>query len=253
MWSELKELLVGFVGALIALWAVVILVNLGNRLGAQNEETVKKAKKTKPHEDLHSPIVEIEKGRVSPSSDPRSKRYKPAYIRTMDGPPSVARLFIARKASAPMQEVDQIEAIARRGLRGDRYCEGCGFWSEKDECEITMIAQEDLDDIKQETGIGFDNGAHRRNIVTHNIAMENLIGKRFRIGDAKFAFERPRPPCLHLQTISEPGVVKALVGRSGICVRCFHGGVVKRGDPIILISLSFAAFVKKAARSFWQQ
>lgn len=171
----------------------------------------------------------------------------------MDGPPSVARLFIARKASAPMQEVDQIEAIARRGLRGDRYCEGCGFWSEKDECEITMIAQEDLDDIKQETGIGFDNGAHRRNIVTHNIAMENLIGKRFRIGDAKFAFERPRPPCLHLQTISEPGVVKALVGRSGICVRCFHGGVVKRGDPIILISLSFAAFVKKAARSFWQQ
>ncbi len=169
----------------------------------------------------------------------------------MEGPPSVAQMFIASEASAPMREVDQIEAIARGGLRGDHYCEGCGFWSEKDECEITMISLHDLDDIERETGISFDNGAHRRNIVARNIAMESLIGKRCQIGDAKFAYERPRPPCLHLQQISQPGVVKALVGRSGICIRCFHSGVVRQGDDIIPITFSLAAFVKRAARSFW--
>ena len=241
MWSELKELLIGFIVAVAALGVIAMLVTLGSRSGGQDEETGKKAKKTKPRADLHSPIEDTEKGQVSPSS-----------LRIMEGPPSVARLFIASEASAPMREVDQIDAIARRGLRGDRYCEGCGFWSEKDECEITMISQEDLDDIEQEKGINLDNGAHRRNIVARNIAMQSLISKRFQIGDAKFAFERPRPPCLHLQQISEPGVVKALAGRSGICIRCFHSGVVRRGDPIIPISFSFAAFMKKAARSFWE-
>ena len=241
MWSELKELLIGFIAAVAALLAIATLVTSASGSGSHDEKTGKKAKKSKLTEDLHSPIEDIEKGPVPPTS-----------LRIMEGAPTVARLFIAPEASAPMRDVDQIEAIARRGLRGDRYCEGCGFWSEKDECEITMISQEDLDDIELETGISFDNGAHRRNIVVRNIALESLIGKRFQIGDAKFAFERPRPPCLHLQQISEPGVVKALVGRSGICIRCFHSGMVRRGDPVVLITISFAAFVKKATRSFWQ-
>lgn len=246
MWSELKELLIGLLGALVAIWALLMFTGIWRPLAAQDKGT---AKKTRPDEDFHSPIEVVETDRASLPPDHRSKRDQAASIRAMEGPPTVARLFIAPEASAPMAEIDQIEAIARRGLRGDRYCEGRGFWSEKDECEITMIAQEDLDDIAQETGIDFDKGAHRRNIVTRNIAMEGLIGKRFRIGQAKFAYERPRPPCLHLQTLTEAGVVKALVGRSGICVRCFHSGAVRQGDPIVLINLSFAALVKSLLRS----
>lgn len=242
MWSELKELLIGFAAALVALVAIAIFITAGSRSGEQDEETGKNAKNTRPR-DLHSPIEDLEA---------RHERSKPVSALAINGPPSISRLFIASRASAPMQEVNEIEVIARRGLRGDRYCEGCGFWSEKDECEITMISQADLDDIERETGINFDNGAHRRNFVARNIAMESLIGKRFQIGDAKFAYERPRPPCLHLQKISEPGVVKALVGRSGICIRCFHSGVVRRGDQIIPITLSLSGFLKKAASSFWE-
>lgn len=241
MWNELGELLIGFVAALAALLLVSVFVTSGSRPETKDDEAGKKSNKPKPPEDQHSPIEDIGMNRTASSP-----------MQNMDGPPIVARMFIAARASAPMREVDAIEVVARRGLRGDRYCEGCGFWSEKDECEITMISQHDLDDIGRETGIDFDNGAHRRNLVAQNIAMESLIGKRFQIGSAKFAYERPRPPCLHLQQISEPGVVKALAGRSGICIRCFHSGMIKQGDHIIPISLSFSGFLKNAVRSFWE-
>ena len=240
MWNELSELLIGFVAALAALMLVSVFVTSGTRSEAKDNENGKIAKKSKSLEELHSPIEDIGMNRTASSS-----------IQNLDGPPRVARMFIATRASAPMQEVDAIEVIARRGLRGDRYCEGCGFWSEKDECEITMISQHDLDDIENETGINLDTGAHRRNLVAQNIVMESLIGKRFQIGSAKFAYERPRPPCLHLQKISEPGVVKALAGRSGICIRCFDSGMIKQGDQIIPISLSFSTFMKKLVHSFW--
>jgi len=164
----------------------------------------------------------------------------------------VAGLFISSQGGTPMQEVEEIEAVARGGLRGDRYCEGCGFWSEKDECDVTIIAQEDLDDMARESGIDFSKGVHRRNIVTRNIALGEFVGKRFQIGEAKFAYDRPRPPCLHLQTITEPGIVKAMVGRSGICVRCFHGGTIRQGDEIIPITMSLSTFLKRAAKSIWQ-
>ncbi len=239
MWNELKELLIALLAAIAALWAIVTLVSLSGRLNAPDDGAKQKPPDKEPSLDAHAPITADALDQTS-----RSAPY--------EGTPVVTGLFVTSQGSAPMQQVDEIEAVARRGLRGDRYCEGCGFWSEKDECQVTIIAQEDLDDMARETGIDFSNGVHRRNIVTRNIAIEQFVGKRFQIGGAKFVYDRPRPPCLHLQTITEAGVVKALVGRSGICVRCFHGGVIRQGDEIIPITMSFPTILKRALKSFWQ-
>ena len=150
-----------------------------------------------------------------------------------------------------MQRVESIEAIAGRGLKGDRYCLGTGHWTETDECEVTLIAQEDLDAIASSTGLQIQGGQHRRNIVTRNLDLASLMGRRFRIGTAYFAYARARPPCLYLQSITEPGMARALVGRGGIGVHCFKGGTIRENDAVVILEVpSFAALLRRLTSRF---
>jgi MOSC domain-containing protein YiiM len=99
-------------------------------------------------------------------------------------------------------------------------------------CEVTLISSEDLDYIQSELGIRVKGGEHRRNIVTRGIRLEDLRRKRFRIGEALLEYDRSRPPCRHVQDLSEPGMTRALKGRGGICARVVEGGKIRARDTI---------------------
>ena len=64
------------------------------------------------------------------------------------------------------------------------------------------------------------------------------MGRRFRFGEACFAYARPRPPCLYLQPVTEPGMAWALVGRGGIGARCFKSGTIRANDANVLPDIS---------------
>jgi MOSC domain-containing protein YiiM len=147
----------------------------------------------------------------------------------------VDTIFIAGKGGEGMQKATQVEAEPGCGLRGDRYCERTGYWTGVDECQVTLIQSEDLEAIEQTTGIQVKNGEHRRNIVTRNIDLQNLEGKRFRIGTTVLEYDRPRPPCSYIQSITQPGMTRALLGRGGICARVVTGGLIKPGDKITVV------------------
>jgi MOSC domain-containing protein YiiM len=157
----------------------------------------------------------------------------------------VEGIYIAPRGSAAMERVEEVRTIEGCGIEGDRYCEGTGFWTPYgDVCEVTLISSEDLDYIENELGISVSNGEHRRNIVTRGIDLNDLrrkrfrIGeahrKRFRIGEALLEYDRPRPPCRHVQDLSEPGMTRALKGRGGICARVVEGGVIRAQDAIVV-------------------
>ncbi len=132
-----------------------------------------------------------------------------------------------------MQRVEEVEAVVGGGLRGDRYERRVGYYSGVDECEVTLIEGEALDEILAQTGIQVQHGQHRRNIVTRGIRLRELAGKQLAIGAAVFAYDRPRPPCRYVETLTEPGMMRALTaGRGGICVRVVQGGTVRAGDAI---------------------
>jgi len=79
-------------------------------------------------------------------------------------------------------------------------------------------------------------GQHRRNIVTRGVDLRALAGRTFRIGEATFACDRPRPPCRYIEAITEPGMTRALAARrGGICVRVLESGLVRAGDEIELL------------------
>ena len=148
---------------------------------------------------------------------------------------TVHEIYVAPEGSARMRKVEEAEAVASMGLRGDRYCERTGYYSGWDECQVTLIEAEELEAIAAGSGLQVLNGEHRRNIVTRGVRLEELVGHAFRAGDAVLAFDRPRPPCAYIQSITEPGMTRALAGKSGICALVVKGGVIRPGDEIAVL------------------
>ena len=100
---------------------------------------------------------------------------------------------------------------------------------------VREIRAEDIEAIAADSGLQVLNGEHRRNIVTRGVRLEELAGHAFRAGGAVLAFDRPRPPCAYVQSITEPGMTRALAGKSGICALVVKGGVIRPGDEIAVL------------------
>ena len=113
----------------------------------------------------------------------------------------VVAIHIARGAGLPMYGLLSAEAITGEGLVGDRYRERIGFYSatptDPGARELTLIDEESLAAVLRETGIVLAPEEHRRNITTRMIALDPLVGKRFRIGEVVCEGVRPCPPCAH--------------------------------------------------------
>ena len=148
---------------------------------------------------------------------------------------AVEKIFVAPAGGASMQPVEEIHAVAGQGIEGDRYSDRSGYWTDVDECQVTLIEWECLEEIRAKTGLSVDDGEHRRNIVTRGIQLDSLLGKRFQVGTAILEYDRPRPPCGYIEKLTEPGMTRALVGRGGICARVVGSGVIRPSDPIVAL------------------
>ena len=147
-------------------------------------------------------------------------------------PGKVEEIFVTTQGSAAMESVEEVETVEGGGIKGDRYYEGTGFWTQYgDVCQVTLIEGEHLDEI-EEQGLTIKSGEHRRNIVTRGVDLLALRGKRFRVGEVVLEYDRSRPPCKHVQDLSERGMTRALKNRGGICARVVEAGAIRPGDEI---------------------
>jgi len=154
---------------------------------------------------------------------------------------SLTGIFITESAGMPMHSVNNIQAIASKGLSGDRYFNKTGYWDPVEGCQVTLISEHDLmlarrDLAKQNNNSSVDNGQHRRNLVVTGIKTKALEGKQFQIGEAIFSYEKPRPPCGYLNTIEGHGMAKALSYNSGICIQVIRSGKLCVGDALKIVS-----------------
>jgi len=147
---------------------------------------------------------------------------------------TVTGLWLTDAGSEPMSAVESVRAVADRGLAGDRYYRGTGYYSGFDECEVTLIEAEAIEAIRAETGIDLADGRHRRNVVTAGLDVHELLDTRFRIGEAVLVGTRPRPPCAHVEAVAdEEGVARALgEDRGGICAHVESTGEIAVGDEV---------------------
>jgi MOSC domain-containing protein YiiM len=87
----------------------------------------------------------------------------------------------------------------------------------------------------QDNGADIDATTVRRNVITRGIVLEPLIGHTFMIGSATFRATRLAEPCAHLERITRPGVLRAMVHLGGIRAEIVSDGELRVGDAIRLI------------------
>jgi MOSC domain-containing protein YiiM len=151
----------------------------------------------------------------------------------------VEAIHITRAAGGPMEALDEVEALVGRGLAGDRYLLGTGFYSDRPRPdggrEVTLIEAEVLKALAAEHGIAFAAADSRRNLTTRGLRLPELIGRRFAIGAVVCEGVDHCPPCQHLVDVTGQPVLRPLVGRSGIRARIVVGGRIHVGDTITVV------------------
>lgn len=153
---------------------------------------------------------------------------------------SVRDIFIAEAAGAPMAVCDAVTAIAGRGLEGDRYFGGRGFYSLHDGPirELSLIEAEVLDLLASAHGLALAPGETRRNITTIGVPLGHLVGKRFQVGEAIVEGVEICEPCKHLVEVTgRRGILSALVHRGGLHAAIVRNGVIRPGDDVRPVDL----------------
>jgi len=129
---------------------------------------------------------------------------------------------------------ESVEVVAGKGVRGDRYFDAEGTFP-NDEAggnELTLVEREAIDAIEREAGIELAPGDHRRNRTTSGVALNHLVGGRFRVGEIVCKGVRLCEQCTHLESLTADGMVRALTHRGGLRVDVVEGGVVGVGDVV---------------------
>jgi MOSC domain-containing protein YiiM len=139
---------------------------------------------------------------------------------------SVEGIHIAAVESELPHPVDAVDVTAD-GVVGDRY------GSARD---LTLIEAEALDGLRDDTGIELSAAESRRQVLTRGIALNELVGERFTVGDVECVGQELCEPCAHLQGITQQGVLRGLVHRGGLRADIVSGGRIAVGDKIVRVS-----------------
>jgi MOSC domain-containing protein YiiM len=135
---------------------------------------------------------------------------------------SVERIAVAAQESALPAHVAEVE-VGPGGLAGDRY---------HDAGDVTLIEAEALEGLRGDTGIELTHEESRRQVLTRGIRLNDLVGKRFRVGSVELVGAELCEPCAHLQRLTYDGVLRGLVHRGGLRAEIVRGGRIAVGDPV---------------------
>jgi len=170
---------------------------------------------------------------VVSSLDPSSPGTAPPRA---PGRGTAVAIAIAKEATGPMTSVDRAKALAGRGLDGDRYAAKAGTFTPASDTargyDLTLVEAEVLDQLSLPGGVALDYVDARRNIITRDVDLNALVGRRFRIGDVECLGQRLCEPCSHLERLTGSGVLRALIHRGGLRADILNDGQIEVGSAI---------------------
>jgi MOSC domain-containing protein YiiM len=125
----------------------------------------------------------------------------------------------------PMLGMDEIECVAGRGIRGDRFFNH----QENYKGQITFFAQETYEALCGELGIWEKTLAvFRRNAITIGVDLSELIGEEFQIQGIHFRGTEECRPCYWMDQAFAPGAFDFLKGRGGLRAEILSDGILRR-------------------------
>ena len=141
----------------------------------------------------------------------------------------VFKIGIAEKNNIKIENKETIEVIASKGVIGDRYFHD--FNGDRE--QITLIESENIDYYNKTFNTNFDYLEFRRNIITKDIQLNNLVGKTISVGKIKLKVNDLCRPCKDLQNgLGKNNIIKEFLRRGGLRCEILTSGTINIGDKI---------------------
>ena len=121
-----------------------------------------------------------------------------------------------------MEELQEARAVEDVGL------EGCAHARPQGKRQVLLMDRETLDIFDLAPGIV------RENVTTEGIDVNGLaVGQRLQIGEVELQVSAVCDPCEQIEALRQ-GLQAAMQGRRGMLCKVVRGGLLRRGDEIVV-------------------
>ena len=141
----------------------------------------------------------------------------------------VYKLGITINNNQPINEVKSIDVLANQGVIGDRH-----FSKFNDPYnQLSLIEAENIDYYNIKFGLNIPYINFRRNIITKGIKLNDLVGKKLKIGKVELEGIDLCRPCKHLsEFLGQNNIIKEFLRRGGLRCQILTSSTIEVGDKI---------------------
>jgi len=145
---------------------------------------------------------------------------------------AVLEIGITETNHQDIKKMESIEVVASKGIIGDRYFQDFNGDTE----QITIIESENIDYYNSTFNTKYNYLEFRRNIVTKDIKLNDLVGKIIQVGKIKLKVNDLCRPCKELQVkLGQNNIIKEFLRRGGLRCEILTSGTIKVGDEIKIL------------------
>ena len=127
-----------------------------------------------------------------------------------------------------IEEIGQVECVAGRGLRGDRFFDH----KENFKGQVTLFSAEVFAEMCAALSLPQASpAALRRNLLVSGGDLNELIGRQFTLQDVLLEASEECRPCYWMDEAFAPGAEAWLRGRGGLRCRILTDGWLRRSAP----------------------
>lgn len=147
----------------------------------------------------------------------------------------IEAIYIRRSPGGPLEACDRVEAVAGKGLRGDRHY---GADDEPGQ-NVTLVEAEEIEAFCDRHGLPRDLALTARNLVTRGVRLDDLVGRTFQVGTVRLRGVERCEPCLVLgrrlarEGLDAPRIVREWAGRGGLRADVLDPGEIRPGDRVV--------------------
>jgi MOSC domain-containing protein YiiM len=124
----------------------------------------------------------------------------------------------------PMVEMLEIECVAGRGIRGDRYFD----FKDDYKGQITFFSLEVFEELCNALHLqACSPSLARRNVITQGVDLNEWIGQEFEVKGVRFLGMEECRPCYWMDGAFAPGAQEFLKGRGGLRAKILTDGKLR--------------------------
>ena len=144
----------------------------------------------------------------------------------------ILEIGISNSKGNKIKKVNMVQSLKGKGLLDDRKFKN----NNSKESQITLVEIENINYFNNISKTNIPAVDFRRNLVTENIRLNELLGKEFFVGDVKLKAHDLCRPCKYLQEkLKQNNFIKEFLHKGGLRCEILTSGKIKVGDKIKVV------------------